>query len=196
MSFLDRIAAAVTPAASDEQRAEAREKAEKLAASEPWLATILDQHRRIEGLVTQGLTAQGTDARRQTVKELATVLTGHATAEEAVLYPDVSEFSGKTHAGMGYEEHAMTKVQLAKLEKIDPASEEWREKLEHIQSALQQHMYQEEDSWLPDLAENMPPAEKSRLTQRFNEEFERYCGSGSAHAGAENRPAMPLSSAP
>lgn len=96
---------------------------------------------------------------------------------------------------MGYEEHGMTKVQLAKLEKIYPASGEWREKLEHIQSALQQHMYQEESTWLPDLAENMPAAEKARVTQRFTEEFERYCGSGSAQQGAENRSAIPLGSA-
>lgn len=101
MSFLDKIAAKVAPAASDEARAEARRKAESLSASEEWLALILQQHRQIEELVTEALSAQGTDARQEAVRELGRVLTGHATAEEAVLYPDVSEFSGKTHAGMG-----------------------------------------------------------------------------------------------
>lgn len=187
MSFLDRIASAVAPAATDEQRAEARRKAEKLATSEKWLALILDQHKRIESLVAKGLSAEGAKERTMAVRELEKVLTGHSTAEEAVLYPEVSEFSGKTHAGMAYEEHAMTKVNLAKLEKMDPLSEDWREKLTHIQSALQQHMYQEEGSWLPDLVENVPPAEKSRMTERFIEEYERYCGSGSAQIGASAR---------
>ncbi len=184
MSFLDRITAAVTPAASDEARAEARRKADAIASSEPWLALILQQHRDIEGLVTAALAAEGAEARQQAVRDLEMVLTGHATAEEAVVYPDVSEYSGKTHAGMAYEEHAMTKVQMAKLEKLDPMTADWREKLIHIQSALQQHMYQEEDSWLPDLAENLPAEEKARMTRRFTEEYERYCGSETASSGA------------
>ena len=180
MSFLDRIAAAVAPAASDEARADARRKADQLATSEPWFALILQQHRQIEGIVSQALGSASADTRTKAVRELGKVLTGHATAEEAVLYPDVSEFGGKTQAGMAYEEHAMTKVQLAQLEKLDPMSKDWQEKLAHIQSALQQHMYQEEGSWLPDLVENMPAGEKTRLTQRFVEEYERYCGTGSA----------------
>lgn len=190
MSFLDRIAAAVTPAASDEKRAEARREAERLSSSEDWLAIILQQHKEIENLVSEGLSAQGADARLKAVRDLERVLTGHATAEEAVLYPDISEYAGKTHAGMGYEEHAMTKVQLAKLEKLDPQSEEWREKLSHIQSALQQHMYQEEGSWLPELAENTPSDEKARMTARFIEEYERYCGTGSAQLQRSEIPKM------
>jgi|TARA_R100000501_G_scaffold17610_2_gene33067 iron-sulfur cluster repair protein YtfE (RIC family) len=84
----------------------------------------------------------------------------------------------------------MTKIQLAKLEKIDPMTKEWREKLTHIQSALQQHMYQEEDSWLPDLVEKLPLPEKTRMTRRFIEEYERYCGEGTA----ELRAGVPLAS--
>lgn len=178
MSFLDRIAATLTPAASDEQRAEARANAEKLA-SESFIGIIVGQHKEIESLVHEGLIAQNIEDRKKAVRELERVLTGHSTAEEAVIYPNISEYSGKTHAGMAYEEHAMTKVQLAKLEKLDPSSKEWREKLEHIQGALQQHMYQEEDEWLPDLADNTPSGEKTRMTERFVEEYERYCGEGS-----------------
>lgn len=178
MSFLDRIAAALTPAASEEERASARRRAEELATSEPWLAAILQQHKQIESLVTEAMTAGGATARREGARQLAAILTAHSTAEEAVVYPDVAEFSGKTHAGMAYEEHAMTKIQLAKLEKLDPMTEEWREKLQHIEGALQQHMYQEEDSWLPDLARNMPAQEKQRMAQRYMEEYERYCGTG------------------
>lgn len=194
MSFLDRIAAAVTPAASDESRAEARRKAEALASSEPWLQMILQQHKKIESLMMDGLNAQGAEARTRAVRELERVLTGHSTAEEAVLYPDVSEYSGKTHAGMGYEEHAMTKVNLAKLEKIDPLSEQWREKLSHIQGAVLQHMYQEEDSWLPNLVDKLPAAEKARMTERFVEEYERYCGRGTAEIGssASTIPRIPV----
>ena len=184
MSFLDRIAAAVAPAATDEQRAEARLKVEQMSSSDEWLAIIVKQHKQIESLVHEGLNAQGAEAQAQAVRDLGWVLTGHSMAEEAVLYPEISEHSSKTDAGMAYEEHAMTKVQLAKLEKLDPLSQNWREKLAHIQSALQQHMYQEEGTWLPHLAEKSPAGEKSRMTQRFVDEFERYCGSGTAQLRA------------
>ncbi|MDZ4308102.1 hemerythrin domain-containing protein [Allopontixanthobacter sp.] len=176
MSFLDRVAAAVTPAASDEERAEARRKIEKLASGEDWLRMIVDQHKGIEGLFEEAKQAQGASARAQAIKQLATELTGHATAEEAVVYPLVAEDSGKTHAGMAYEEHAMTKIQLAKLEKLDPLTPEWDEKLEHIRSAVAQHVYQEEDSWLPDLVENTSPQNKTLLNHRYAEEYGRYCG--------------------
>jgi tetrahydromethanopterin S-methyltransferase subunit G len=37
----------------------------------------------------------------------------------------------------------MTKVNLAELQKLQPRSEDWNEKLDHIESAVQQHIYQE-----------------------------------------------------
>lgn len=184
MSFIDRLASALAPAASSEDRAEARRKADALGAREEWIRLIVEQHKQIETLISQAATATGADARRKAMREFERVLTGHATAEEAVLYPDMAEFSGKTHAGMGYEEHAMTKIQVAKLEKLDPMSNEWGEKIDHIRSALEQHMYQEEGSWMPDLAEKLPQADRTRLTERFVEEYERYCGDGSARQGA------------
>ncbi len=184
MSFIDKLASAIAPAASRESRAEARQKAEALGAREQWVGLIVEQHKQIEMLISEAATANGADSRRQALKQFERVLTGHATAEEAVLYPDMAEFGGKTHAGMGYEEHAMTKIQVAKLEKLDPMSDEWGEKIDHIRSALEQHMYQEEGSWMPDLAEKLPHSDRTRLTERFIEEYERYCGEGSARQGA------------
>ncbi|RXZ65419.1 hemerythrin domain-containing protein [Pelagerythrobacter rhizovicinus] len=182
MSLLDRIAATVTPTASDQDRAEARRRVEELAANEPWVRTIVDQHKQIERRFGEARAAADAHTAAQAVEELATLLTGHANAEEAALYPEVVEYSGKTHGAMAYEEHAMTKVQLAKLRNLNPRSEEWREKLEHVESAVQQHIYQEEDSWLPDLVENLPAERKDLLTRRYQEEFGRYCGNGSMGA--------------
>ncbi|MBL4897468.1 MAG: hemerythrin domain-containing protein [Erythrobacter sp.] len=174
MSFLDRLAASVTPAASDEQRVEARSKIESMVPGAAWLGAIVDQHKEIESLFAEARAASVGADRRETVRKLSSLLTGHATAEEAVVYPIMSEDSGKTHAAMAYEEHAMTKIQLSKLERMDPMSEEWAEKLEHIQSAVQQHIYQEEHSWLPDLVDNTPDHKKIVLNRRFAEEFNRY----------------------
>lgn len=170
MSFLDRIAAAVTPAASDESRAKARRDIEILALEEPWIAPIVAQHKDIEASFDSARSAPSRDA----VDRLATLLTGHTNAEEAVLSPDIADQSSKIHAGMAYEEHAMTKIQLAKLKDLPPCSEEWHEKLDHIESAVAQHIYQEEGSWMPDLAKDISPERKSRLLERYNREYDRY----------------------
>ena len=181
MSFLDRIAAAVTPAASDEDRAEARRKAEAMSAGNDWLGLVLQHHRQIEAAFDRALGATGASARREALEALGAVLTGHSNAEEAVLYPAVVEHSGKAHATMAYEEQAMAKINMAMLEQLDPMSEDWREKLEHTQGAVAQHVYQEESEWFPDVAQNAPADVQTLLTKRYTEEFDRYCGD----AGAE-----------
>ncbi|MBY0342394.1 MAG: hemerythrin domain-containing protein [Sphingomonadales bacterium] len=173
MSFLDRIAAALAPAASDEQRAEARAQIQELAVNEPFAEEILAHHRRIEGLFAEARKARG-PAAQTAIADLAVLLNAHSMAEEAVIYPEISEHSSKAHAGMAYEEHAMTKVQLAALQKLAPGSQEWHEKLDHIESAVQQHVYQEEGSWLPDVIRYAPLQARQRMSIEFREYFERF----------------------
>lgn len=175
MSFLDRIAAAITPAASDEDRIEARQRLTELAVGEPFAEEILSQHQQIEALFMRAKAENGPQA-QATVRELAILLNGHSMAEEAVVYPEISEHSGKTHAGMAYEEHAMTKVQLAALQKLEPGSREWMEKLEHIEGAVQQHVYQEESSWLPDVITNAPVETRQRMSTQFRDYLGRFEG--------------------
>lgn len=176
MSLLDKVAAAVTPAASQEDRAEARQRVEALAREHGWLEQIVAHHKQIEAAFAQALGASAPTERQRAAKELGMLLTGHSMAEEAVIYPAVSEFDGKGHAAMAYDEQAMAKVQMALLEKINPMSDEWREKLEHIQGAVQQHVYQEESSWFPKVAATVGEDESDMLTARYREEATRYFG--------------------
>lgn len=173
MSFLDRIAAALAPAASDEQRMEARAQLEKLAVNEPFAADVIAQHRQIEALFAQARQDSGAGS-QAIIHDLSVLLNVHSMAEEAVVYPEVSEHSGKAHAGMAYEEHAMTKVQLAALQKLQPGSQEWHEKLDHIESAVQQHVYQEESSWLPDVIRYAPIDARQRISREFRDYFDRF----------------------
>lgn len=173
MFFLDRIASALAPAASDEQRADARRQIEALAAGHPFVEDIVRQHKQIEQFILQAQTAAGADA-HAAVRDLAMLLNAHAQAKEAVVYPEISSHSGKTHAGMGYEEHAMAKVELAELQKLQPGTKDWTEKLDHIESAVQQHVYQEESSWLPDVIRDAPLADKERMNLEYRNCFERF----------------------
>lgn len=47
-SFIDKIIATITPPESDEQRAEARARANAVATPGDWLAQILEHHLAIE----------------------------------------------------------------------------------------------------------------------------------------------------
>lgn len=176
MSVLDKVAAAVTPAASDEKRAEARRKVQMIAGRHGWLEQILEHHRAIEAAFADACGAAAPAERQAACKKLGALLTGHSMAEEAVIYPAISQHDGKGHAKLAYDEQAMAKVQFAALEQLDPMSREWRDKLEHIKGAVEQHVYQEESSWFPEVAETIDAGTSAMLTERYREEAGRYFG--------------------
>lgn len=163
MSWLDKIGAKVFPLASDEKRAEARRHAEVLARSNQWLAQIIAHHKAIEQCFADTLAATDVDSRRHAMKELARLITGHSIAEEVTVYPALIEHNGvlggKVQAALAYEEQQMTKIQQAMFGQLDPMSADWREKLEHIKSAVEQHVYEEESARFAELARTLSPGE-------------------------------------
>lgn len=174
MSLLDRIAAAVMPPESAKDRESARSVILALSNGDDWLATIVDHHSRIESAFDTALAASDGPARQTAVRLLASLLTAHANAEETVIYPILADSGEKSHAVMAYEEQAMVKIELAKLEKLDPMGKEWREKLEHIRGAVLHHVYQEEKDWFPRLQGVVSPMDRAELDRRFRDEFDRY----------------------
>jgi hypothetical protein len=174
MSFFDKLVAAITPPESDETRMEARANARRLATPGDWLSQVLDHHDRIEQAFAQVKGAPSASAQREAQKELALILTGHSNAEEAVLYPALVDGGEKAHAGLAYEEQAAAKIQMALLEKIEPLTQDYLDKLEHIRGAVTHHMYQEESNWFLDLRDKVPEAEQAMLASRYKEEIERY----------------------
>lgn len=184
MSILDKAIAAVTPPESDEARAEARAKANAAATPGDWLSMILKHHLLIEDAFASVKLARGTSERLAALKKLGVILTGHAIAEEAVVYPNLADEGEKGHAAMGYHEQSMTKIQLALLEKLDPMSQDFDDKLEHIRGAVAHHVYAEEGNWFIDLKEKASAADQAKITQRYQEEWDRYVGADSDTAPA------------
>ena len=176
MSLFDKIAAALTPPESDEDRREAHTKARSLAGDTGWLGMALDHHEEIESAFNEAREATSEVEAKAAVKELATLLTAHSIAEEVVLYPALVIEGHKAHATMAYEEQTMAKVQMAELERLAPLSQEWRDKLEHIRGAVLHHIYEEESTWFPELVEEARGTDRAMLDQRFSEEFQRSMG--------------------
>ena len=178
MSVLDKVIAAVTPPESEKDRTEARAKA--LAAAQPgdWLSLILDHHVELEEALAAVEDAADVDERDIAFKEFAGLLTAHAIAEEGVIYPGLADGGQTGHADMGYSEQAMVKMQMAALEKLDPMSTDFEDKLEHVKGALKHHMYEEESGWFLELKQKASAEDQETMTARYAEEFDRYMGDG------------------
>ncbi|MGH7016509.1 MAG: hemerythrin domain-containing protein, partial [Caulobacteraceae bacterium] len=110
------------------------------------------------------------------------VLNGHSMAEEAVIYPELARLGKEAHADMAYLQQVAAKMQLAALERLDPASQEYADKLGHLEGAVVHHVYKEESDWFLDLKENVSAADEQRILQRYGEEFERYMRGGEGPA--------------
>jgi iron-sulfur cluster repair protein YtfE (RIC family) len=178
MSILDKVVAAVTPEASDEERAEARANARSASGGSGWLSMVLDHHVQLEQAFAAVKAASTAMERRSAQKVLAVLLTGHSIAEESVLYPAMALGDQKAHATAAYTEQSAAKVQVSALDDFEPMTQDYLDKLEHLRAAVAHHMYEEESKWFPQLREH-DTATQARLTQRFTEEFQRYMGSTS-----------------
>lgn len=187
MSIIDKVIAAVTPPESDNARREAREKALSVAVEGDWLSMVLEHHENIEAAFAAVKEATTAPSQVAAQKKLATLLTGHSVAEEAVLYPALADAGEKGHATMAFTEQSAAKLQMALLEKLPPLSEDYLDKLEHIRGAVAHHVYEEENNWFLDLKDKVPLVEQDRLTARYLEEFSRYVGSTVDIAGVRKQ---------
>lgn len=183
MSFLDKLTAAITPPESAEDRADARATARSYSSGNDWLGNVISQHEQIESAFDAARSAGSAEQANAVVRQLAGLLTAHATAEEAVLYPALVMEGHKLNATSAYQQHQVTKVQIAELETLAPLSEDWVDKLEHIRGAVLHHMYEEEKDWLPKIMEETSRVDHSRLNSRYAEEYDRYMSGASKAAG-------------
>jgi hemerythrin superfamily protein len=176
MSIIDKVVAAVTPPESAEARVEARAKAESLATPGDWLSQILDHHLAIQSQFEALKRAASVDERIAAQKQLSFLLAGHSIAEEMAIYPAMAGAHQPGHAELAYQEQSAAKLELGLLETLDPLSEDYQDKLKHIEGAVTHHIYSEEATWFPKLVEESSPAQKEAITARYNEEYERYAG--------------------
>jgi len=190
MSIVDKAVAAMTPPVSDEKRQKAHSEARSAAKPGDWLSLILDHHEQIEAAFAETKAADTADARRRAQKRLGILLTGHSMAEEAVVYPAMAQAGKKGHANTGYTEQAAAKMQLAALEHLDPLSQDYLDKLGHLEGAVLTHVYQEESDWFIDLKRDAPAEDQMRIAERYAEEYGRYVDDGFVDGG---RPAEPRS---
>ena len=196
MSILDKAIAAITPPVSEEKRREAHAAARACAEPGDWLSLVLDHHEAIEKAFAETKAANSAQDRRRAQKTLALLLTGHSLAEEGVIYPAMAQAGKKGHADTGYTEQVAAKMQLAALETLAPMSQDYLDKLGHLEGAVLTHVYQEESDWFPDLKKAASAAEQDRITRRYAEEYGRYQGQLGDAIAAESRSFAPTDERP
>jgi hemerythrin superfamily protein len=174
MSILDKVVAAVTPAETEKQRLEARVKARASAMDGDWLSQVLLHHQQIEAAFEAVKGATDASTRVMAQKRLGLLLTGHAIAEEAVLYPALVKANEQGYSTKAYTEQSEAKVQMSLLEDVPPMSQEYLDKLEHLREAVAHHVYEEEGYWFLELRKKLPSADQVKLTFRYQEEYTRY----------------------
>ena len=176
MTLFDKVAIAEAPPATRSQRAAARASLLALATQCAWLSDILQHHIAIEQAFAGVRAARDPEQRRAAQRWLATLLTGHTMAEEAVLYPAMALRDQKLHSASAYAEQGAAKVGIATLETLDPMSQAYFDALEHVRGVVARHVHEEEAHWYPALARQGGASEKARLSARYQEEFRRYMG--------------------
>jgi hypothetical protein len=161
---------------SDEARAKARSKALAAATEGDWLSLVLQHHQQIEAAFAAVKAAGDAANRAAAQKKLAVLLTGHSIAEEAILYPALAKAGEESHSTKAYAEQSAAKVQMGLLEDMQPMSQEYLDKLEHLRGAVAHHVYEEEGTWFLELKQKLPAAGQTKLTFRYKEQFSRYMG--------------------
>ena len=187
MSIVDKEPGLAVAQVSDEVQAEATKRARWAAGPSDWLSLALDQHDAIRKTFDDCRAASGGPSRVAAIKRLALVLNGHALAEELVLYPALAQAGENLAAIRAYVEQTTAKLRMAELERLDPSSGLWLEKLEHIRAVVMAHMHEEEKGWFLDLKDKA--LDQTYLAKRFQEEFERYAGRGDE--GPSKAPTQP-----
>jgi len=174
MSVIDKALAAITPAPSEEKRAEAMATARQAAAPGDWLSAALGHHEAIRSAFRSGREAAAGEDRLAARDALALVLNGHSLAEKLVLYPAMARHGHKGQAGLAYGEQTTAKMQREELKTIAPESQAWLDKWEHVEGAVLTHMYEEEHGWFLHLKAHA--GDQERLKIRYLQEFDRYVG--------------------
>lgn len=177
MSLLDKAIAAISPPETEQARAEARAKARAAAGGSGWLALVIHHHEQIEAAFADVKGASNAVARVAAQRRLAIMLTGHSIAEESVIYPAIDLVADeKGDSTTAYTQQSAAKVEMSALDDLEPMSQDYLDKLEHIEGAVAHHVYEEEGTWFVDLQEKASPQVKAKLTRRYQEEFDRYVG--------------------
>lgn len=107
------------------------------------------QHREVEALFKKAVEAKEAAERMNLFKQIDRNLRLHSVLEEEIFYPEIKRRVEKSEERLevaeAFEEHALVKITIEGLEKLDPSTEQYQAKLVVLRDLVQHHVDEEED---------------------------------------------------
>jgi len=136
-----------------------------IGAIEDWVEALAVEHRQIESLFEQILSAGETEAvkRAKLFRRLDRALSRHAFSEEQVVYPTLSEHEADADARRLSADHFDQRALLHGIEALDRNDPTWREAVRKLYKAFAIHAHHEDHEVYPALRARLSPEENARL---------------------------------
>lgn len=133
-------------------------------------------HRDVEALFKQvdALSDSASATRRKLFDQIAEALELHAEVEETILYPAVRDAANRDKEARqdvyeAYEEHALVKELIAKLQDTEPKDEAYKARLTVLKELVQHHVKEEEKSFFPEARDLLGDEELDAIGDRIAE---------------------------
>jgi len=127
---------------------------------------IMQDHREVERMFEELRTQP--EKRPLLIPTLTTLLTAHARAEEAEVYPAAREEAGETdEVAHSQEEHAEAEQLLVRLAETDHRSPEFEDVLSELIESVTHHVEEEESTVLPGMRQRLDDARRAELGEAF-----------------------------
>ncbi len=132
-----------------------------------WVEALASDHRHVEDLFEQILSSGETEhARRAKLfRKLDQTLSRHAYAEEAVVYPTLSQAEGEKDARLLASEHFDFRSKIHAIGALDRTDPSWGEAVRALHTQFRRHADREEGLTFPALRDRLSPQQNAHLTR-------------------------------
>ncbi|MEG5174670.1 hemerythrin domain-containing protein [Microcoleus sp. B3-D7] len=122
-------------------------------------------HRKADTLFMEIASTDDPQKLQEFFGQLYKDLSVHAEAEEQVVYPAIRSYYSNTQEL--YDEQAEMKQMLAKIKSMSPSSPEFKAQIKQLQTAVQDHVKEEENDMFPQIRRNLSEAQMEQMATQF-----------------------------
>lgn len=126
---------------------------------------ITMDHRKVDTLFMEIEKTDDPQKLQEFFGQLYKDLSVHAEAEEQIVYPAIRSYYSNTQEL--YDEQAEMKQMLAKIKSMNPSSSDFKAQIKQLQTAVQDHVKEEEKDMLPQIRRNLSEAQMEQMATQF-----------------------------
>lgn len=132
------------------------------------LVSLLEQDHQVVQDAFREIDQAGAERLPELFWSLTELMVRHEVAEEIVVYPALKKLpAGKAIANARIAEQSAAEEDLARMEKLDPRSEEFAEALGALEQAVLEHAQREEKEAFPLLVNRLTSEDLVKMGERY-----------------------------